>query len=145
MQAQIFVRLYSYFVAINPQTQISCISRKWTTLPPTRIASRSSRTLSEWLRWKKIASLYHVGSAIFTFAWAVSLTVAVNQSLAGMESHKGREDCYLGVSAFIWPTAQGQDIGMTRCWVMVLSSLIKPFSSRAALCTQISLEVFSSP
>lgn len=144
MQAQIFVSLYSYFIAANPQTQISCISRKWTTLLPTRIASRSSRTLSEWLSWKKIASLYRVGSAIFTFVWTFSLTVAVNQSLAGMESHKSWEDCYLGVSAFIWPTTQGQDIGMTLCWVVVLSSLIKPFSSRASLCSQIPLEVFSS-
>lgn len=138
------VSVYSYFVAIHPQTQVSCISRKWTSLPPIWIASGSSRTLSEWLSWKKIGSLYHVGSAIFTFVWTFSIIVAVNQSLAGMESHEGWEDCYLGVSAFIWPMTQGQDIGMSLCWVMILSSLIKPFSSGASLCSQISLDVFSS-
>lgn len=43
------------------------------------------------------------------------------------------------------PVPAWKHLGVTICWVMLLSSLIKPFSFRASLCSHIPSIVFSGP
>ena len=72
---------------------------------------------------------------LFSFSWIVS-------HLLGVRAWKD-EKLFSEAQHVFAPVLPCEHIGVSFCWVVLLTYLIKPFSSRASLCSQIPLVVFS--
>lgn len=73
---------------------------------------------------------------LFSFSWIVGY-------LLRLRAWKD-EKMFSEAQRVFAPVPPCEHIGVSFCWVLLLACLIKPFSSRAPLCSQIPLVVFSS-